>query len=309
MKECPKCHTMLEDDDLFCPECGTKYVERTSEKEPDFPTTIPGLDTIVLKHLNVVFTKPGKIVTTLLHLQAYPNAAIQLLSSGPFNLVVDVALERERGEGSLIARIKESDLYPLFSADNDSDDEFFATMEMGDPDALTIGHLSRLLTEVYEQPIDVLPGYEICVNGKVLESGKSKTKQAIPEPPEEKVITQEESSNAQTNEVQHAEEEKTAEGLTEEEASATKLLLTVAKVAALAIIGLPFIIVGTSFGIGWFILIACVGLMFIAMLGTNVHTQEDKSQVKFYLILLAIIAAVMYIWGPLNADNYQYFGF
>ena len=47
--------------------------------------------------------------------------------------------------------------------------------------------------------------------------------------------------------------------------------------AALAIIGLPFIIVGTSFGIGWYILIACVGLMFIAMLGTNVHTQEDKS--------------------------------
>ena len=317
MKECPKCHTMLEDDDLFCPECGTKYEEVAKGKGPDFPTTITGLDTIVSKHLEVASTNSGKTVTTLLSLQTYPDAYIQLISSDGLGFVVDVALERKRGEGTLIARIKASELYPLFSADDDSNNDFFATMEIGHQDSSAVVLLSKLLTEVYEQPIGVLPGFVICVNGKAIELGESK-KQTKPEPSGEKSITQgeelpnvdaqvktslDDESILKTQSTQQSEEKESAEELTEKEISSTKFLLLIAKTAALAIIVLPFINVGTSFGIGWYILIVIVGLVLLAMFGTDVKTKEDKSMVKFCLILLAIIAAVMYFWGPLN-DRY-----
>ena len=67
----------------------------------------------------------------------------------------------------------------------------------------------------------------------------------------------------------------------------------------LGLIVLPFIITGPEFGFFWYLLIGVVAYILYAL-----HRSDKRgiSELNVVLLLFIIIAFVMLIWGPLNAD-------
>ena len=67
----------------------------------------------------------------------------------------------------------------------------------------------------------------------------------------------------------------------------------------LGLIVLPFIITGPEFGFFWYLIIGVVAYILYAL-----HRSDKKgiSELNVVLLLFIIIAFVMLIWGPLNAD-------
>lgn len=194
MKECPNCKAILEDDELFCHECGTKQeiqkdeaqIEEVQEsggktcvycgkiveadctfcpfcgkeqKEETVHEIVAKVPEIVKDHLSRVLLNPGKWIATIIFPNKYPKSAFQLLTNKEDGFVINVALEESRGEGELISRIKQSTFYAKFIVNDPSEKDFFANMKLNsEEDAIKI--LSGLLHDVYEQSFIAAPRYE-----------------------------------------------------------------------------------------------------------------------------------------------------
>lgn len=194
MKECINCKTLLEDDELFCHECGTKQeieepeaqvgdtqkpevkkcihcgesIEADSlfcpfcgkeQKEEPVQTIVLNVPEIVKDHMSRVLLNPDKWISTVLFPQKYPNSAFQLLTNNECGFVIDVGLEMTRGEEDLIKRIKQSPYLNKFVVGDPSDNDFYAVMKLGDEDD-AITKLSGFLHDIYDQPFDAAIKYE-----------------------------------------------------------------------------------------------------------------------------------------------------
>lgn len=193
MKECINCKAILEDDELFCHECGTKQeiqegniqVEEVQEsgskkcihcgetietdcmfcpfcgmeQKEEIHEIVAKVPEIVKDHLSRILLNPGKWVATIIFPNKYPKSAFQLLTNKEDGFVINVALEESRGEGELISRIKQSTYYAKFIVNDLSEKDFFANMKLNsEEDAIKI--LSGLLHDVYEQSFIAAPRYE-----------------------------------------------------------------------------------------------------------------------------------------------------
>lgn len=201
MKECINCKAQLEDDELFCHECGTKQeiqegealVEEVQEPEEKkcihcgeiieadsmfcpfcgkeqkkevIQEIVAKVPEIVKDHLSKVLLNPGKWISTVIFPNKYPKSAFQLLSNKKDGFVINIALEKSMGEEGLIKRIMQSSYYAKFIIDDPSEDDFFAIMKLNDEED-AIKQLSGLLHDVYEQPFNGAPDYETALGEDV----------------------------------------------------------------------------------------------------------------------------------------------
>ena len=98
------------------------------------------------------------------------------------------------------------------------------------------------------------------------------------------------------------EEEETP--LTENEAKKGKRIKTIDIYLGWALIILPFMFHGFSFGFFWYLLIAGVAFLTLLCHVNEVKTTTDKDGTIGFLVIMIIIGIIMYIWGPLN-PNYS----
>ena len=70
-----------------------------------------------------------------------------------------------------------------------------------------------------------------------------------------------------------------------------------------AIVLLPFLVRGGKFAGGWYVLIV-IGALLSFCFAAKVETKKDKDGIDFAVIILAVIAAIMFIWGPINPKYY-----
>lgn len=66
---------------------------------------------------------------------------------------------------------------------------------------------------------------------------------------------------------------------------------------------LPFLVRGGKIGGGWYVLMAIGAILSICFTGEP-KTKNDKDGIDFAVIILAVIAAIMFIWGPINPKYY-----
>ena len=207
---------MLEDDEMYCHECGTKQEAEEGEvqvgdthefegkkcihcgenieadstfcpfcgKEQKAETAqkiVAKVPEIVKDHLSRVLLNQGKWIATIIIPQKYPKSAFQLLTNKEEGFVINVALEKAKsGEDDLITRIMQSSYYAKFVVDDPNENDFFANMKLNNKeDAIKL--LSGLLHDIYEQPFNVAPRYETDLgeDKTVVQAVDSKLKKCI----------------------------------------------------------------------------------------------------------------------------------
>lgn len=98
------------------------------------------------------------------------------------------------------------------------------------------------------------------------------------------------------------EEEETP--LTESETKKGKMTKTIDICLGWALIILPFVFHGFSFGFFWYLLIAGVAFLTLICHVGEMKTTTDKDGAIGFLVIMIIVGIIMFIWGPLN-PNYS----
>ena len=99
-------------------------------------------------------------------------------------------------------------------------------------------------------------------------------------------------------------EEKKGIPLTESEAKKGKRQNTINIYLGWAIMIMPFIFHGFSFGFFWYLLIAGVAFLTLICHMNEMKTTTDKDGTIGFLVIMIIVGIIMFIWGPLN-PNYK----
>lgn len=92
--------------------------------------------------------------------------------------------------------------------------------------------------------------------------------------------------------------------LTESEVKKGKMIRTIDIYLGWALIILPFMFHGFSFGFFWYLLIAGVAFLTLICHVSEMKTTTDKDGTTVFLFIMVIIGIIMFIWGPLN-PNYS----
>ena len=92
--------------------------------------------------------------------------------------------------------------------------------------------------------------------------------------------------------------------LTESEAKKVKMINTIDLCLGWALIILPFMFHGLSFGFFWYLLIAGVAFLTLICHVNEMKTTTDKDGTIGFFVIMIIVGIVMFIWGPLN-PNYS----
>ena len=72
---------------------------------------------------------------------------------------------------------------------------------------------------------------------------------------------------------------------------------------SVVVIILPFLVRGGKIDGGWYVPMAIGAILSICFVGEP-KTKSEKDGIDFVVIIMAIIAAIMFIWGPINPKYY-----
>lgn len=151
MKKCEKCGAIMEQDALFCRECGTRL------SEIDSSYVNPQLSEIIDKHWSYSQDITANSVWTILRLQNSPNAAIQLLSQKEEGktLQLNFCLESStEGDSAILEKFRKSPYIKLVKADGGEgleEGDLAGIIDFGDDIEKAKQTISLILRDVYSQ--------------------------------------------------------------------------------------------------------------------------------------------------------------
>lgn len=188
MKTCQNCGTEMEQDALFCRECGTRFSENNQEcgtapieqSENMSGKTLPYLDEILDRHLEHFPNKLGKDVITFVSMMAeshYCSLLIHSDSTNPLRIVI-ILNDSSKREKEVLERFKKMEYYPRFTADLTwSEDGYCGYIDLSADSHYAKAILSSLILDVYRYQEKSPLGYSIKMGGRSI--GKYDIKDGI----------------------------------------------------------------------------------------------------------------------------------
>ena len=169
MKKCEKCGAMMEQDALFCRECGT----RLSEIDSNYVN--PQLSEIIDKHWSYSQDINCDIIFTVLSLQKSPNAAIQLITrkEDGMPLQLNFCLESStEGDSEILDKFRKSPYIKLVKPDGGEgleEGDLSGIIDFGEDIEKAKQTISLILRDVYSQDENDSIEYFIDKNGNEIE--------------------------------------------------------------------------------------------------------------------------------------------
>lgn len=151
MKKCEKCGAIMEQNAQFCRECGTRLPEIESSY------VNPQLSEIIDKHWSYSRDITANYISTILHLQNSPNAAIQLLSQKEEGktLQLNFCLESStEGDSAILEKFRKSPYIKLVKADGGEgleEGDLSGIIDFGEDIEKAKQTISLILRDVYSQ--------------------------------------------------------------------------------------------------------------------------------------------------------------